>query len=124
MTRQPPTEKPMPGGEASVFDIVVLSDMTVPGDSDFRIAQELRCYSAAGYSVGVAHVSRDRADRLIAPEVDGCVRQGHAEIVDPAVETGTSLLIVHLHHPTQRSSAPDRGSNSERSQPPERAPNT
>lgn len=81
---------------AAIFDVIVAGDMTRPGDHGFRIAEEIRHHASADRKVGMLQAAMPQSGRLIAPEVQSCVRRGLATIVDPtAGELSTHLLLIH-----------------------------
>ncbi len=77
------------------FDIVWLADLTIPGDGDVRIAAEVGCCAAAGYRVGLIHAETRQRPARIAPEVAACIHNNAIELIDPASQAETDLLIVH-----------------------------
>ncbi|MEX1206547.1 MAG: glycosyltransferase [Dongiaceae bacterium] len=62
-----------------------------------RIAQETRIQAAAGYRTGLLHVPSDAiAQPFVNPEIDACVREGLATVIDPRVgPVRARLLVVH-----------------------------
>jgi len=79
------------------FDIAILADMRTPCDVGLRIAQETRIQAAAGYRTGLLHVPSDAiAQPFVNPEIDACVREGLATVIDArAGPVRARLFVVH-----------------------------
>ncbi|HLB79990.1 MAG TPA: hypothetical protein VJJ77_05760 [Dongiaceae bacterium] len=71
--------------------------MRTPHDVGLRIAQETRIQAAAGYRTGLLHVPSDAiAQPFVNPEIDACVREGLATVIDPRVgPVHARLFVVH-----------------------------
>lgn len=81
--------------EEQSFDIVIMADMTLPGDLGLRIAQETRTNFELGYRTGLVHLTSSRAGLRISPDLQICVRQRIADVINPGSNTRTKLLVVH-----------------------------
>lgn len=88
------------------FDIVLMSDITIAGDLDLRIAQQARCYANAGYSVGLLHAPSRWSSPHAAAEVQSCLLDRVADVVDLSEQAKAKLLLIHS--PEAISALPDR----------------
>lgn len=90
---------------AGTFDVVTMADMARPGDLGLRIAQELRVQKAMGWRSALLHLPAPRSGPVV-PDLQACVGEGLAEVVDPEGEVFARLVVVHA--PAALSALPDR----------------
>jgi UDP:flavonoid glycosyltransferase YjiC (YdhE family) len=99
-TRPCPSEL-IPTAKAEPFDVVVLTDMRTPRDTALRIAHETGIQAEAGLRTGFLHLpAPSTKTSFIHPEIDGCVREGLAEAIDPRSHQTlrARLLVIHAPH--------------------------
>ena len=80
---------------STAFDVLLIADFTRAGDAGYRIAREIHDYAALGCRVGLLHVASDTSRSVASPDVEVCVRERRAEIVQEASGTVAKLAIVH-----------------------------
>jgi UDP:flavonoid glycosyltransferase YjiC (YdhE family) len=101
VTRPRASDSHNPSAEAESFDVVVLTDMRTPRDTALRIAHEAGIQSQAGMRTGFLHVAApSMKTAFIHPEIDACVREGLAEVIDPRRHhpLRARLLVIHAPH--------------------------
>jgi UDP:flavonoid glycosyltransferase YjiC (YdhE family) len=79
-----------------MLDVVIAGDFTLPGDIGVRVAGECRVQWDLGLRTGLLQIGSHRVYRRISPDVQRCVREGLAEVVDLAEPVRTPLLVVHI----------------------------
>ncbi len=77
------------------FDVIILADMTRRGDIGLRIAGECRIQAGMGLRSGLIHISSNRAGGQLSPDIQECVRNRTAEVVDLERRVHTRLAVVH-----------------------------
>ncbi|MCC6737250.1 MAG: hypothetical protein IT534_14145 [Bauldia sp.] len=86
---------PEPRAAPPEYDVAIIADMTVPGETAFRIAGEVEAFAAAGRSVALIHLRSAVSRPRIAPDVQGCVGAGLADPVQPAEGVSAGRAILH-----------------------------
>lgn len=78
------------------FDLLLASDLRLPGGTTASMAEEVRAQAAAGYRTGLLHVPSGLANRGLGvdPRLRRCVDEGLADLLLPgqAVSAGLAVL--------------------------------
>lgn len=95
------------GGELG-YDVVMLSDLQLPGGTSSSLAEEIAAQAKAGYRTAIVHVPRPTRRRLLPmnPKLQHCVRAGLCDLVTGVEPLHSRLLVVR--HPGVFDAPPDR----------------
>ncbi|HSF92524.1 MAG TPA: hypothetical protein VLA51_10005, partial [Paracoccaceae bacterium] len=77
------------------YDVIVLADFTCGGDAGFRIAQDIRGFSALGARIGLIHLRNGSLAAAVSPDMQLCVRDGFADILQSSPEVHARLALVY-----------------------------
>lgn len=77
------------------YDVALVGDMTVPGDTALRIAGEAEMLARAGRTVALVHLTSAESAERISPDIQGVVSLGLADPVDPVVGLMVEEAIVY-----------------------------
>lgn len=79
------------------FDIVMASDLRLPGGTTASMAEEIRAHAAAGYRTAIFHVSSRlsrKRDLGIEPRIRQCIDEGLATLLLPGDRAHARLAVV------------------------------
>lgn len=79
------------------IDVLMASDLRLPGGTTASMAEEIRAQSAAGYSTGLVHISSrlvGRRDLGIEPRMRRCLDEGLADLVLPGERVHARLAVL------------------------------
>jgi UDP:flavonoid glycosyltransferase YjiC (YdhE family) len=72
------------GAPTPDFDIAIVTDFRHPGETGWRVAEEIRLNAVLGYSTALVPLASASVSRkVVHPAVDSCVRSGLATVLDP-----------------------------------------
>lgn len=83
-------------GVAEQYDVLVASDLRLPGGTTASIAEEVRAQAAAGYRTALLHVPSRLVGRTsgIDPRLRKCVDEGLADLLVPGQSVHTRLAVL------------------------------
>ena len=93
---------------APAYDVLLISDLRLPGPTGRAIAAEIQAQAEAGYRTALLHVRSALLARPhpIQPLIRAAIEQGLADWLDPDADLSAHLAVVH--HPGVLSEAPAR----------------
>jgi hypothetical protein len=83
----------------SIYDIVIIGDLRLPGATGRAVAEEIRAQARGGYRTALLQMQSPLLERpkLINPLIRAAIEGGLADLVDPEVPITARLALAH--HP-------------------------
>lgn len=83
-------------GRETVHDILLASDLRLPGGTTASMAEEIRAQAAAGYTTALLHVPSGLANRGLGidPRLRRCVDEGLCDLVLPGTPVHARLAVL------------------------------
>ena len=90
------------------YDVIMLSDLQLPGGTSSSLAEEIAAQARGGYRTAIVHVPRPTRRRMLPmnPRLQHCVRAGLCELVTDLEPLHCRLLVVR--HPGVFDAPPER----------------
>ncbi|MCC2663801.1 MAG: glycosyltransferase, partial [Geminicoccaceae bacterium] len=84
---------------ALAYDVLLISDLRLPGPTARALAEEIRAQAQAGYRTALLHVRSGllRHPHPISPAIGQAIERGLADWLDP--DAGCTARLVIGHHP-------------------------
>ena len=79
------------------YDVVIVSDLRLPGPTGRAIAEQIRAQAGAGYRTGLIHINGALLERPhpFHPLVRDAIDHGLADWLDPEVPVSSGLALAH-----------------------------
>ena len=78
------------------FDIIIATDLRLPGGSSSSTAEEIKAQHRAGYKTGLLHIPNPamKKGRAFNEKIVDCLRLGYVDLVEPEYKFKAKLIII------------------------------